>query len=583
MKARFRFRILIAIVAIAAVCVFAVALISYNESKGEIERNYVSMLDEKLTLQAERFDEIMEELYMEVQSVSCSLELQDCIFEYLDSEQSYSEGVALSESLEDILDFNQMDSTLWLYLPETEQMFSSLRYYPVQNLDDVYLVLWENKTKIPYAPLFYMNQFARSSQYVYAYARSVYDEDGNVLAVVCITVDERQLYYDLLDSMNNTQGENYMILNIDGTISSAERIAQTRKRLEGLKQKQTDRMNAEIGTDGMLYTSVQAPFSHYRLMCRSDLSTLTDSLRRHLVMFVGCLLLILLCTVLVAIFVSDKLYQPVGELVEAIDRVKEGDFTVRVPARRYDEFSAVTSHFNELMSQMDRLMEEVVEEKMQKREAEINALQYQIRPHFMYNTLNSIRFAAMLQGNQKLAGLLDDFIALLEASVQRKGAFVTLSEEIGLVKNYLSLQEFRYFDCFVAEFYIEPEVEDCYVPCLLLQPIIENAVFHGIDPKRNDNKLEIRACKGMDKVILSVRDNGRGFLSEQDEQTEGKRRLTGIGLRNVEQRLQLYYGEQAYFTITSSPGKGTLAEIGVPISYDPEEYSVGKGKNHEKA
>lgn len=229
---------------------------------------------------------------------------------------------------------------------------------------------------------------------------------------------------------------------------------------------------------------------------------------------------------------------------------------------------------------MDEMMEQVVTERTQKREAEINALQYQIRPHFMYNTLNSIRFAATLQKNDKLAALLGDFIALLEASAPRKGAFIPLKEEVQLVQNDLSLQAFRYFDCFETQFSIAPETEDCYAPCLLLQPMVENAVFHGIDPKRNDNQIKVRSWLEQEKQHISIQDNGQGYLAEPDEpshQEEDRHRFTRIGLKNVEQRLRLYYGDAAGFAIHSELKAGTTVEFYLPISRNEQEYSTKKG------
>lgn len=584
MKFGFRFRIMMAMLFVAGACVLAVTLISYSDSKSMIEQNYVQSLDETMTLQMNTFDDTMQEMYQTIQHISETQELADCIDRYLSGGQSYADGTEVARELSDLLTFNRWGSALYLYLPQLERVFSSEEYYAVRDNVGGKAFPWEEQTDDPFVPLYFTNRLARSSQRVFAYTQPVFGDNGEQIALLCITVDERQLYYALLDELNGKTGENYMIVSEDGMICSGSDTAQIGTRIDGLPKRQDQRMNADTGENRLLYTSVEAPFSHYRMLCLSDLTILTKDIRERMIYLLLLVALVFTGMIFIAKILSDQLYQPIRELTDAMDDVGGGDFTARVSEEGSDEFGVVLAHFNEMVSRMDGLMDQVVQERTEKREAEINALQYQIRPHFMYNTLNSIRFAATLQRNHKLAELLGDFIALLEASSQRKGAFLPLREEIKLVQSYLSLQAFRYFDCFETAYSIAPETEDCYVPCLLLQPMVENAVFHGIDPKRNDNRLAVSSRLEDGRLHITVEDNGDGFDVErasQPDQDEDKRRLTGIGLQNVEQRMKLYYGDAAYFTIHSEAGVGTRVEFCLPVSHDPDEYSIRKSGTAE--
>ncbi|MGN1030032.1 MAG: histidine kinase [Butyricicoccaceae bacterium] len=582
MKLGFRFRMMLAILTVAFVCVIAVSLTNYYDSKRMIEQNYVTSLDDKMTLQLDRFDEIMQGMYQNVRYISHQTELIQQIEKYLDSSRSYDDGIKVSHTLNSMLSdtmlaVNQLDGALYLYLPETDQVFSSMEYYAVRELEDGDTLPWQNGSEDPFTPIFCVNRFARSSQRVYAYTSPVYDAAGEAAGILCITVDERQMYYGLLDSLNNLTTETYRLLTPDGTICSAKATSEIGGQVAGLSEQHTKQMNANTEGGHLLFASVQASFSGYRLMCQSDLSILTKDLRARQLSQVIYVLMIFFFLMLAAALLSKRLSQPVEDLICAIDQVRGGDFTARAKSRPTDEFDVLLEHFNAMVSRMDELMEQVVHERTQKKQAELNALQYQIRPHFMYNTLNSIRFAALLQRNYKLAELLSAFTSLLEASVQRKGAFITLQEEMELVQNYISLQKFRYLDCFEADYQIDPQTEECYVPCLLLQPMVENAVFHGIDAKKSDNRIEIAAWLEHDRLYITVKDNGAG-ISEQAQETDGtltdKRRLTGIGLRNVEQRLRLYYGENAHFVLSSKPNQGTTVQFDLPISHDPDEYKI---------
>lgn len=584
MRRGFRFRMMTAILIVAVVGMFVFALESYSTSKSSIEQNYVKSLDEKMTLQIRNFDDVMQEMYQQVQHAGSEEELISCIGRYMNGNRSYAEGTEVAQKLSDILSFYRFGSTFYLYLPESGKIFSSRDYYAVRDAEDESISFFGEEVRNPFTPLCRISRMGTSPGRVFAYTQPVKNEAGEQLGVVCLTVEERQIYYSLLDYLNNTAGEEYLLLEPDGTICSAADLNRIGHTVRELGTQQQDRMNAKTGTDGLLYTSVEAPFSGYRILCQSDLKGLTTAVREKLIYLVLIALLVLMGLIFTAAILVQRLYRPIKELTDAIDHVGGGDFTARVEERSVDEFGVVRAHFNEMVSRMDEMMEQVVTERTQKREAEINALQYQIRPHFMYNTLNSIRFAATLQKNDKLAALLGDFIALLEASAQRKGAFIPLKEEVQLVQNYLSLQAFRYFDCFETQFSIAPETEDCYVPCLLLQPMVENAVFHGIDPKRNDNQIKVRSWLEQEKLHISIQDNGQGYLAEPDEPSHGeedKHRFTGIGLKNVEQRLRLYYGDAAGFAIHSELKVGTTVEFYLPISRNEQEYSTKKGDDAE--
>ncbi len=249
-------------------------------------------------------------------------------------------------------------------------------------------------------------------------------------------------------------------------------------------------------------------------------------------------------------------------------RAGQGDMTARAPGGG-DEFGAIGDRFNQMMQEIDGLLDDLVEVRVEKRQAEIEALQQQIRPHFMYNTLNTIKFAAILQGNPEIGALLGSFIELLEASISKKGAFIPLSDEIRLVEDYASLQKYRYMDNFTVECDITPEAADCMVPRLLLQPLVENAILHGILPRRPGNRITVDGAVEGGMLHILVADNGKGMTAEEcrallENDPDDNRRFTGIGTRNVRERLRLYYGEQATFSIHSAPGEGTCITLSLP-------------------
>ena len=221
-----------------------------------------------------------------------------------------------------------------------------------------------------------------------------------------------------------------------------------------------------------------------------------------------------------------------------------------------------------MLDDIQELIQKVIEEERLKKDAELEALQYQITPHFMYNTLNSIKFAALIRGEKELGGLIGDFVELLQATISKKGTFLTVADEFHILNNYVHLQEFRYQGSFRVRYEMEEGAGGCYIPRLILQPLVENAILHGIDMKEKNGEIILRAKLEQDRLRLFVIDNGRGMTKEQiDTLLHSKAKktngLSAIGVPNIKERLELYYGDKGGMVYQSSEN-GTTVEIFLP-------------------
>ena len=571
MKFGFRLRMMMAMLLVAGACVLSVAWISYSDSKSMIEQNYVQSLDETMTLQMNAFDDTMKEMYQTVQHICGTQELADCIDVYLAGEQTYEDGTAVTRELSELLTFNRWGSALYLYLPQLGKAFSSEEYYAVRDSEKGSVIPWEEENDNPFVPLYFTNRMARSSQRVFAYTQPVLSKNGEIMAFLCITVDERQLYYGLLDELNGSDGENYMILSEDGMICSGEDTALLGTRIQGLSGQQNGRMNADMAENGLLYTSVEAPFSHYRMLCQSDLSMLTKDIREHVIYLLLLVSLVFMVLIFIAKILSNQLYRPIQALTEAMDDVGGGDFTARVSGQDADEFGVVLAHFNEMVSRMDGLMDQVVQERTEKREAEINALQYQIRPHFMYNTLETIVWLAEEGRNSEVVEMTMAFTGFLRISLSRGADYITVEREEQHVANYLQIQSVRYGGIMRYTIDIDPALHERYMLKIVLQPLVENAIYHGIKRRRGRGQITVTGRRQAGGMYFAVEDNGMGMTPERLAEVraslqngapldpDGK---GGYGLRNVEQRLRLYYG--CGLTIESEYRHGTRISFTVP-------------------
>ena len=222
--------------------------------------------------------------------------------------------------------------------------------------------------------------------------------------------------------------------------------------------------------------------------------------------------------------------------------------------------------------------------------AEINNLQDQINPHFLYNTLEVIRGEALLNGDRKIADMTASLANYFRYNMSRRETFLFLKDELKNIMNYYNIQKNRLGDkisCQIVYHDVEEsQVENCYIPKLLLQPVIENAIYHGLELKMGEGNIKIHITAADSSLKINVADDGLGMSQEkvdelnrdyedgeEEESSEtGGRRHNGVAIRNIKKRLKLYWGDAAYMVIVSDLGVGTQVHISMPLLYQIEEY-----------
>jgi len=275
----------------------------------------------------------------------------------------------------------------------------------------------------------------------------------------------------------------------------------------------------------------------------------------------------ILYAILMGYLVTQRIGQPLVKLSKLMKRSEAGDLTARIHISGRNELSQLGRSFNKMIQQIDALIKRIGEEESQKKMAEIRALRYQINPHFLYNTLNSIRWMAKLDRNEDVVNAISTLVQLLEGSLQRNGPFIKLHEEFDLLEKYMLIQQYRYDNQISLAINCSEESKDIMIPRMLLQPIVENAIFHGIAPKEGLGIIEINVIQKEDEVTIIIKDDGvgidpnhtKGLLSVVSENsTKG---MTSIGLRHVHQTLQLHYGSQYGVSVTSAIDVGTEVQL----------------------
>lgn len=278
---------------------------------------------------------------------------------------------------------------------------------------------------------------------------------------------------------------------------------------------------------------------------------------------------ILLCLVISPLIIRN-LTKPLKSIVGTMKKVQNGDTKARVKIKNNDEFGFIGTNLNTMLDNLNDLFQTNLEKQNRLRLAELKALHSQINPHFLYNTLDSIKWMAKLNGVDDIVLIVSQLGKLLKNSIHNQKDSVEISEEMALVGSYLSIQKFRYSNKFDVDIDVDESIMHCVVPKLIIQPIVENAIIHGIEDKVGKAHLTIKGWKEDNKIIFEIIDNGVGISEEQLDKICNKVRQENmgndsIGLANVDKRIKLYYGEEYGLGITSEVNVGTIMRIIMPF------------------
>lgn len=280
--------------------------------------------------------------------------------------------------------------------------------------------------------------------------------------------------------------------------------------------------------------------------------------------------------VLLSFIFTKSISNPLNKLITAMDSVKEGDLSVNIHDRNKDEIAEVTRDFNIMVKEIKELLNDVKNKEKEKRKAEFRALQAQINPHFLSNILNTARVMANMQKAENLESLLNSLIDLLHLSMGGNDSFITVREEIKYLKNYINIQQFRYYNKFEVDFEVEEELLNKKLPKFLLQPILENSIIHGIAPKKGAGIIEVKGYIYEEKMIFTITDNGVGMSANNiSKLLQGKDHrsghFSGIGINNVQQRTKNYFGPEFGISIESYKNQFTKVEIILPLKNKEED------------
>lgn len=336
------------------------------------------------------------------------------------------------------------------------------------------------------------------------------------------------------------------------------------------KEITVEKMEKKAKTNMVLCKKI--PYVDYSLCFTVDANEAIESLYNistlmwYIAIITGAVLLVIYILI-------RRTMSPLRQLGRKMSYVAKGDFNQYAEVTGDGEIQELAKSYNRMLHDINHYVDSIIEIQKQKRQAEIHALQMQINPHYIYNTLTSIKWLIMQGDTVKSTKAIDAFIKLLRSTISKSDEYISVEEEIENLKNYMYINEIRYGEKIKTEFFISiNEPDQLMIPKMILQPFIENAFFHGF-PEGQNGEIFVCVREKAEKLIVEIIDNGVGMDERQVNELENGKssrkseHFTGIGINNIRDRLKLIYENQYELKIKSSLGEGTTVTVVLPIQH----------------
>ena len=413
--------------------------------------------------------------------------------------------------------------------------------------------------------------------------RMIHDSDNfNEIGFIILKVNRERLknvYFDLstefMESIQILSQDNLWIIGMDMTpLSEAEG--------EWLS-KQSEEWSYEINNKSqhmIAYMNIWG--TPWKVVAKTSLKELFSQEMAHFrVVFVVIMITTVLIVSIFSILMAMDIIEPINRLVHSIKKVEQENVHEEVLVDREDELGYLSKCFNKMSCEIDNLLNRVYKEQLTRKESELKALQAQINPHFLFNTLESINWMAQLNNVPEIRDMVTSLSALMEASIGKGSPMVPLSKELKYIDSYLLIMKNRYGDRLTYENHIDKSLLRNEVPKLILQPLVENAIYHGIDRMRKKGVITLTMEQRQNQIYIEIKDNGKGMTPEEVEDMNrlfkednhdyllGTNRKS-IGLANVDGRLKLFFGQEYGLEVESEYENYTKMKFYVPMKIKGE-------------
>ncbi|MGX6444456.1 sensor histidine kinase [Neobacillus sp. K501] len=447
-------------------------------------------------------------------------------------------------------------------------------YWPINDDElknnDLTRKTFENPKKL----LYQYNQRTDKANGNYIVAsKALMDRSGTVYGALYISIqeDEFRKFY----SNYSSPGNNVFLVDKQGVIASSSQTKLIGKKSNELlgyarelatPSKDDYIIKPFMGKEQIILMEYLPSFDMYMFNIIDKQTAIGDLIDKRKILFIS--MGIVLIAMIIVLLASRRLTNALSKLVRQIEGASEHDFDQYVSVSGTYETRQIGKAFNSMLDELHEYLDQLVISQKQRRNAELAALQQQINPHFLYNTLASIKFMVNQGSKEDTESMINALISLLQNTIGNVNETITVKQEVENLKNYVLINQKRYGERIKVYYFISPDCMELQIPKLILQPFIENSFFHGFTQKL-EGYIHVLFWREGENMICEVVDNGDGMEISEDVTLPSTKRkhqfFSGIGVRNVDERIQLIYGDLYGVTISSELGNGTKVRISLPI------------------
>ena len=488
------------------------------------------------------------------------------------------------EKSQELFDAYGMNTSVDIVLTSSKQRFTTSRGIAKEPIRQLTASYWyinlaaRNQDKTWNLRLLNVDD-AQSS--VLSYGRIIKNDSGRVVCVIMANTAQRMLYdnYQALTDKDNL----IYIVDEKGTI-----ISHTNPSLVGFSMYHMESQKEKLQQSGTSILKkrdgsyvVTQYYDHdtgWTIIEELKVNLILLSYKDILLQVTGIIFLFVLIAMLISYITSRKISQPLMALEVRMEQIHKENMEEIVEQNAYVEVNRLSKTFNEMIVRIRELIESVKIQERHKNAIEFDFLQAQINPHFLHNTLIGIKTLILTGKKERAQQMISALIALLKTPIHADGALRPLKCEIDYVRQYVTLMECRYAREFNLVCYVAQDLYDFLVPPMILQPIVENAIFHGLAMKEGEALLTIDAFKMPGKIVIQVSDNGDGMTAQQLDniwkRTESNRGMNQVSMKNVRSRIQYIYGAGSNVEVESAVHEGTVVRIVMTPTERREQYEA---------
>jgi len=441
-------------------------------------------------------------------------------------------------------------------------------------------------TKPIFIPVHSEKAYGDDKTQIFSIARKIRSKEDNNITLAVIKVDANYTgIKNICDKINFSSDAGLFVVNANNEIVYQNNTLTDKNILNELDSNLVDGDGvAVIKGEKYFYNVTNLKISGLKIIAVNSYSALTEAARKNLSRTISLVSICIIFSIILLMLFIKGFFKPLFQIIDAMKVVQTGDLSVQVNIKNHDEigylanaFNTMTKNLGSFMDENNDLIKEIYESQYLQKESQYNALCSQIKPHFLYNTLNTISLLIKCQEYDKAILSIENFSFYLRG-IMNTDKEITLATEIKIIEAYLDIQQIRYENRLNYVIELDPALFNYRIPALTLQPIVENAVKHGCEKKRGNVLIKIYSVVTDDDIQIFVTDNGNGMSKEvliniqnkldtsytEDKNTDFELTESGLGLLNVHRRLKLKFSGNTGVSIVSDYGDGTIVKITLP-------------------